>query len=594
MNRQMDKKLTIYTKIVGMIMGLLIPVMALFAYSNQTAVRVIEDEMKTNNLNKLRFLHQQMEGKIDQLSMNSIAMSNDASIRELEFRQLSGTGFDRDRLLRMILDNINLQSGISGWMTDITVYSRLTKEMVSTSSASVDLKETLLLREITKGWTYVTESNGKKVKPEFVYFAVDPINAYDRPETAKLIVRTSFSPSYLQDMLDQYKANGQGDPFLYHPQYGVIGNRTLNEAGSQGLIRQLGGESLEEARTHFTVDTEGRQSLASYLKLGNLGWYLVDYVPMEDILTPVTKTRNFFYGSTLLLLLLSLFAAYMLYRNVQVPIRVLIRHVQRIQKGDYGTRVRFNGGAEFAFLFERFNDMTEQIQDLLEKVYAERLRSREAVLKQLQSQINPHFLYNCLFFIKNTARMGDEEAVVAMALNLGEYFRYTTRLANQSANLAEELSVVTNYLEIQNLRMRRIAYEIDVPEEMKALRIPRLMLQPLVENAVLHGIEPKPGRGTVRITGEAMNGEYRVYVEDDGAGMEPEQLERMQRYVNRSENEDDGGFGFGLWNVNQRIKLMYGEGSGLFFSPGGNGGVRVTVTLYIREGEDHVPAADCG
>ncbi|WJH32525.1 hypothetical protein N6H14_19445 [Paenibacillus sp. CC-CFT747] len=253
----MDKKLTIYTKIVGMIMGLLIPVMALFAYSNQTAVRVIEDEMKTNNLNKLRFLHQQMEGKIDQLSMNSIAMSNDASIRELEFRQLSGTGFDRDRLLRMILDNINLQSGISGWMTDITVYSRLTKEMVSTSSASVDLKETLLLREITKGWTYVTESNGKKVKPEFVYFAVDPINAYDRPETAKLIVRTSFSPSYLQDMLDQYKANGQGDPFLYHPQYGVIGNRTLNEAGSQDLIRQLGGGSLEEARTHFTVDTEG-------------------------------------------------------------------------------------------------------------------------------------------------------------------------------------------------------------------------------------------------------------------------------------------------------------------------------------------------
>src|SRR5690606_39681649 len=124
--------------------------------------------------------------------------------------------------------------------------------------------------------------------------------------------------------------------------------------------------------------------------------------------------------------------------------------------GYFSVRLNYSARNEFSLLFARFNIMAQRIQELIENVYEEKLRRREATLKQLQSQINPHFLYNCLFFIKNMARMKNEEAVVAMSLNLGEYFRYTTRLGNQTATLAEELSVIVNYLEIQNLRMRRI------------------------------------------------------------------------------------------------------------------------------------------
>ncbi|MDQ1909009.1 histidine kinase [Paenibacillus sp. GD4] len=591
----MDRKVTIFTKAVVMILSILIPVVLLFAISNQTAVHVVEDEMKKNNLNKLRFLHQQMEQKIDQLSMNSIAMSNDAAIRELEYRHQSESYYDRERLLRMILDNITLQSGISGWLTDITVYSRLTKDIISTSSASVDLKEQLLINDIARGWSYATVDNGKTVNPQFVWFAVHPITAFEHPEAAKLIVKTSFSPSYLKDMLDQYKADGQGDPFLYHPKHGVLANRTVNQAGSADLINYLHSQTLEQSRLHFTVEMNGRKSLVSYLKLNNLGWYLVDSVPLEDILTPVTKTRNLFYGSTLLLLLLSVIASYVLYRNVQVPIRALVRHVQRIRKGDYSSRIELTGGTEFSFLITRFNEMTAQIQDLLEKVVAEKLRSKEAVLKQLQSQINPHFLYNCLFFIKNMARMGDVDSIEAMSLNLGDYFRYTTRLGNQSATLEEELSLITNYLEIQNLRMQRIAYDIQVPEAMRGIVVPRLMLQPLVENAILHGIEPKEGRGMVKIVGELRdNGDCRLIVTDNGIGMAPEKLAAMQLAMDRKESEEEGRFGFGLWNVNQRVKLMFGEGTGLFFFGNPEGGITSTIVLRTGRGDEHVSAVDCG
>ncbi len=121
--------------------------------------------------------------------------------------------------------------------------------------------------------------------------------------------------------------------------------------------------------------------------------------------------------------------------------------------------------------------MAEQIQELIEKVYKETLRSREATLKQLQSQINPHFLYNCLFYIKNMASLGEKEAVVAMSLNLGEYYRYTTRLENPMTTIREEMKLIQNYLEIQTMRMQRLGYEIAIPEDMMELEIPRLLIQ---------------------------------------------------------------------------------------------------------------------
>lgn len=128
---------------------------------------------------------------------------------------------------------------------------------------------------------------------------------------------------------------------------------------------------------------------------------------------------------------------------------------------------------------------------LIEQVYLEQLRAKDAHLKQLQSQINPHFLYNCLFFIKSKAVVGDTDSVEAMALNLGEYYRYITKTDHSLTTLQDELKLLENYLEIQNLRKQRISYEMDIAEDLLGLQIPRLLIQPLVENSIIHGIEKR-------------------------------------------------------------------------------------------------------
>jgi len=243
-------------------------------------------------------------------------------------------------------------------------------------------------------------------------------------------------------------------------------------------------------------------------------------------------------------------------------------------------RIGFVPTREFRLLTEGFNEMAKRVGDLIDKVLTEQLRAKEAEFKQLQSQINPHFLYNCLFFIKSKARIGDTESVEAMALSLGEYYRYMTRTEKDMVPLRSELDLIRNYVSILNLRKPRIDYVVDVSEELMDLPIPRLLLQPLVENAVMHGIEPKTGRGTLRITGRKLPDGFVLAVEDDGVGMTPEALHRLRGQLRGPKSEESG---YGVWNVKQRFVQKFGPGAVLEVdSTAGEG---TTVTLRCESGK---------
>lgn len=161
------------------------------------------------------------------------------------------------------------------------------------------------------------------------------------------------------------------------------------------------------------------------------------------------------------------------------------------------------------------------------------------------------------------ANLGDKEAVVAMSLNLGEYYRYTTRMENSMTTVREELKLVENYLIIQQLRIQRLHYEIDIPEEMMDLQIPRLLIQPIVENSVVHGIESQLQFGIVHIKGLLQNGLNRLIIDDNGSGLTKEELVKLRKSLAVPLDEHTG---CGLWNTHQRLTQLYGGHSGLRFS----------------------------
>ena len=176
--------------------------------------------------------------------------------------------------------------------------------------------------------------------------------------------------------------------------------------------------------------------------------------------------------------------------------------------------------------------------------------------------------------------LDDKESVVEMSENLASFYRYTTRVENQLVTIREELEMVNHYLTIQNLRMQRLVSKISVPDNMMELRIPRLILQPLVENAIIHGIERKVEGGLIRITGEQDNKFNRIIIEDNGLGMTLEGVKRLQSKLDLPMSEE---IGCGTWNVHQRLYYQFGEGSGIVFHPISTGGLKVVISWSRKE-----------
>ncbi|MFD2880128.1 sensor histidine kinase [Paenibacillus rhizoplanae] len=295
--------------------------------------------------------------------------------------------------------------------------------------------------------------------------------------------------SNIERMFEAYQSQNTGDTFLYHPTFGVILSRSSDRQMAEQVTAALNITAGKSTSDIFNL--KQGSFLVSSVPSSAIDWQVVHYSPLKEILQPIRSSRSSFLTGSAILLVMSLLFSLQLYRQVQRPVSLLLRSLNRMKEGRWSTRIHTRTNQEFTLLNEEFNDMAEKIQSLIEQVYLEQLRAKDAHLKQLQSQINPHFLYNCLFFIKSKAAIGDTESVEAMALSLGEYYRYITRVDHSLTTLQDELKLLENYLKIQNLRKQRIRYEMDMETELLDLNIPRLLIQPLVENSIIHGIERK-------------------------------------------------------------------------------------------------------
>ncbi|TJY44088.1 sensor histidine kinase [Cohnella pontilimi] len=572
-------RLNIFNKILIMVLLLLIPILLLYGISNRTANQVIREEIESSNLNRLSFFLYQMDSAIGNLSMFPVILSLDPHIREFVDRE-GGSAAETLKAESRIAEKFGLQSVSSSWSNDLTVFIPSSHKVISTNIFLHGTgRQGSWSDPIHTAWSYEKDSSRGDTVGSFIREIGVPSKVRTFAD-ADAVYQVRFPVQNISNLLDVSKKDKQSDPFLYHLGYEPILNSTSEPHTVNKIRERLSGEALSDSGQQRMV-IENQEILVSYVKSRQLGWYLVDYVPEQRILSPIAKTSNLFYGSIALLLAMGVFASFLLYRHVQIPIKNIIRGVQRMKRGDLSARIDYRAKNEFQYLIQRFNEMAGQIQQLVEVVYAERISSREAALKQLQSQINPHFLYNSLFFMINSAKVEDWDSVIAMGENLAEYYRYTTRVENQTVRLKDEIELIENYLSIQTMRMVRLEYEISVPEEMWEERVPRLILQPIVENAVLHGIEFRLDGGKITVTGEQDGELNRIIVEDNGVGMSEEALAHLRAKLTEPMSEE---IGCGVWNVHQRLSYQFGEASGLTFEHVPGGGLRVILNWTRSSG----------
>lgn len=279
----------------------------------------------------------------------------------------------------------------------------------------------------------------------------------------------------------------------------------------------------------------------------------------------------------------ALFISRRMMASITKPIEKLCEMTKQAASGDFNVRAEESGSAEIEVLNSSFNRMVEQIGALVEGIRLEQRNLRATELKLLQAQINPHFLYNTLDTIIWLAESGEKDQVVKMVSSLSDFFRTTLSKGRDYITVEEEETHIRSYLEIQQFRYQDILeYEIRIPEELYSFWILKLTLQPLVENALYHGIKNKRGRGHILVQGERQGDRLVFTVQDDGMGMDPDRLARVQRIIRGefSDGQDDTS-GFGLFNVQQRLQLNYGAEYGLTIESEYAVGTKAAVTIPI-------------
>jgi two-component system sensor histidine kinase YesM len=278
------------------------------------------------------------------------------------------------------------------------------------------------------------------------------------------------------------------------------------------------------------------------------------------------------------ILLLVLLIAVQTIGGIVRPIEELRRLTNDVSHGDLKARARVQGPTEIAELSSSVNDMTAHLEDMVEKGKEEERKMRYAELRLLQEQINPHFLYNTLDTIVWLIEGNSADEAVDMVVSLSRFFRVGLSHGAENISIRDEEQHTRSYLEIQQARYHDILdYEIAIDPALYPYQIQKLTLQPLVENALYHGIKYKRAKGKITVTGKLEGRRIFLTVEDDGVGMEPEKLVMLRRDIDRSCKDTEGGFG--LANVNERIRIYFGEYYGMQIDSVRGVGTRVTVVI---------------
>lgn len=567
--------MNLITKVILLIVMILIPILGLYAYSYRQSIHVIENQINTRNEEKLANFLNQIEILLDQNMLFAALATKDPEIKSVAFGNLPESGYDRFNVIQSVQSKLSLFSITNKIMNVISIYFPRSQLFLTTDTTSVFDRDAFL-KSYTPNWRLNKVEVNDIPMDAFSRFFASPF--HEDPDglmNAELIIRVDFFTQNITNLLDGFKLASDSDAFFYRSANEVVYSSTANTQRIQQLMQNHPiDQYTSKSKFHDIVSIDGKKYLLYTLASSKVDWSLVDIEPLDEILKPVVHSRNLFYTILLLLLLLGTIAASLLYFHIQVPIRILIRGVEHIKNKNFGYRIRKRRNNEFQQLFDSFNGMGLEIDNLLKRVYTEEIRSREAVMKQLQSQINPHFLYNCLAYIINMAKMNNNKSVIAMAHNLGDYYKYTTRNETLVTTLISEIELAVNYMNIMNNQLDKFQYTYDIPESMKAIQIPKLIFQPIIENSIVHGLEEILEDGWITIVGiEEPNG-YRLIVEDNGPGLSKEHLDALKRKINMEDNESEQT---GLWNVHHRLKYYFGKNSGMLLDHSALGGLKVEL-----------------
>jgi two-component system sensor histidine kinase YesM len=364
----------------------------------------------------------------------------------------------------------------------------------------------------------------------------------------------------------------------------------LSSANKSLLSTNYGGEAFFEKLKpyqsgYFVTEMMDKNMLVSFYKVPQLGWFIVDMIPLPSLLKEMNEIKNYVLIIALLTIICLFILSYALSHAISSPIKKLVASMNRVHIDGLNPSYMPNRRDEAGILVMKYNVMLDKINELIRETIRQQQLKRKAEIQALQAQIKPHFLYNTLSSIRWMAKSGNIEVVNRMVISLVRLLRQTFESGNEYVTYAEEESFLSDYVYIQKVRYGdKFEVVFDFAEELRDGNILKLLIQPILENAIFHGIEPKEGNGTIKVKAFPRNGDVVICIHDDGVGSNAFHSANGNSRPDHNRIHVTGGLG--LRSIEERIKLHFGEKYGLTVISEQGRGTQVSVTIPWLKKED--------
>ncbi|MNO83378.1 putative sensor-like histidine kinase [compost metagenome] len=544
----------------------------------------MQAEVERANESKLHFYHSHLEFELQRITGLVTEYSLDDALSSFSTRIPIMSRYDVDYNLNNIYSKLKQVKETSPYISDVVYYVPEINKRVSAEDGIRDVPQ--------EEWQDLLDTMGNlngamsKYQNELYLLRSNPFNL-DHNSPPNFLLGVRLSSAELELRLKEFAASGGSDITLT---FGIENDYVLSSSVIPTLPPQEIMDMSEEVSVQRYHSTD-----SFYYKLydRNNNFSLIASIPNTVLMKPIHIYSKLLWLLTVLSIIIVIFFAIWTYKTIHRPLGVLIRGFKKAEEGQTGMYISHSRRDEFGYLYSRFNEMLKRLHTLIEDNYMQRIRTGEAELKHLQSQITPHFLYNSLFSIKQMAEVENVELIKEFSDYLGQYFRYITRDSAQEVSLGQELDHALVYLAIQRIRFgARIRAEVaDIENDYRGIKVPRVLLQPIIENVFEHGLQNKSSDGLLRISYEKTKVMLTVRIEDNGDTLSEDKLMMLRQQL--SEQELNQGEITGLLNVNQRMRIKYGSPYGLQVDRSVLGGLCVLVNVPVKEDIDYATDDDC-
>ncbi len=589
--RLLPKNLPIrYKLLVHFLLITILPSLVLGVLTDWVVNRIIERQMNENTLQLIAKVNRSLEFYVGNVQNTTYLISYNPQIREFLYQEKPDQAA-RDEALEFMRGFPTLQTEIAGIMVVNSQGEYLSNDMYSRSTAK-DLTLEQWYQEAVAGkgiFKVIGHPYGRNVTTHANYKdseVVSAVRAIIDPETQKVmgVVLIDLKLRVIVETAQDVRLGKTGLLMV------------MDEKGDPVYVpKQLGFQSIPlmwlkgQPSGQFVETINGRELQFIFRKSSFTNWSTIGVFSTEEAAPEVRQIRLYVGTFVFVVCLLGITASFALSHGISRPIHRLMAFMQRAESGDLTTRYWGDGMDEVGMLGRSYNSMLTKISDLLQLTEKQEKQKREAELRILQAQIKPHFLYNTLDTIHWMARKQGAEDVSEMVEALSKLFRIGLSKGNEFIPLAEEFDHIRSYLQIQKLRYKdKLKYTLDLDPQISHILVLKVILQPIVENAIYHGIKERRGPGHIIVKGTLQENRIHLSVSDDGVGINEETLARMRERLNDPMNVqmETAGSGYGLANVQARMKLTYGTtdcGISIDSKPGIGTVVSLTYPIYTEE-----------